>query len=74
MGHPRNRAERRYATAMIATWRSKLYPSEWNIPGRFRKWNLTCQCSMCQCNKYYEIELQRMKDERRNVQFEEVGS
>ena len=73
MKHPMDRAERRHATEQVAIWRANLYPSEWNIVGKFRKWNLTCQCSMCQCIKYCEIRWQRMKDERRNIEFEDVG-
>ena len=68
-----NRAERRYRTEKVARWRAALYPSPNNFPGRFRKWNLTCRCPVCRMNKYGNIRLQRRKDKRRNVEFEEVG-
>jgi hypothetical protein len=68
-----NRAERRYRTEKVARWRAALYPSPYNFPGRFRKWNLTHRCSICAIEKYEDIRLQRMKDARRNTEFEEVG-
>lgn len=68
-----DRAERRYRTEKIATWRASLYPSRNNFPGRFRKWNLTHKCRCCAIEKYSDIRWQRVKDERRNVEFEVVG-
>jgi len=73
MKHPWTRGDRRFRTERIARWRASLYPSQNNFAGRFRKWNMTCQCSMCCMEKYCDIQLQRMKDKRRNVEFEEVG-
>ena len=72
MKHPMNRAERRGVTEQIAWYRAGLY-HQTQFLGWFRKWNLTCQCSLCQMEKYDDIRLQRMKDDRRNGEFEEVG-
>jgi hypothetical protein len=68
-----DRAERRYRTEKVAQWRASLYPSPNNFVGRFRKWNLTDRCSVCCMEKYYDIQMQRVKDERRNPLREEVG-
>jgi hypothetical protein len=65
-----NRAERRYRTYRAA--RRRQIKNRWEDQpiGRFRKWNGTCQCRYCQMEKYYSIQLQRWKDQRRNGNFE----
>lgn len=64
------RGERRYRTQLIAAKRAARYPSAWNFSGRFRKWNLTCQCSMCRIARRSGIKLQRLKDQKRNPAVE----
>lgn len=63
-----DRGERRHRTEKIAQKRLKSLGEigKGQQVGWFRKWNLTCQCSCCQIGKYCDIQLQRMKDERRN--------
>jgi len=63
-----NRGERRHRTERIARRRLKSLAEagKGQKVGWFRKWNLTCQCKWCQITKVGDIELQRMKDERRN--------
>ena len=63
-----SRAERRYLTYKVALRRSLLYPSERNLPGKFRKWNLTCKCRCCRHGgRQYDMKTQRIKDLRRNI-------
>ena len=61
-----DRAERRYRTWRAASRRQKRNGWQNQPHGWFRKWNGTCQCSMCQMYKHYDIMQQRMKDLRRN--------
>lgn len=69
-----DRSERRYRADKIAEIRlNKLPPScRDQIKGKFRKWNLTCRCRMCLIGKQSDIEMQRLKDERRNSQIENL--
>lgn len=55
--------------------RWKKYYVRWPeqlVLGRFRKWNQSCGCRMCQIGGHGDMLTQRMKDERRNVLSEGV--
>ncbi len=62
------RSERRYRSLKIALrrWASLGKWKAHQHVGWFRKWNMTCDCALCQLQKSSDIELRRLKDERRN--------
>jgi hypothetical protein len=62
------RSQRRYQTDRIARRRLLSLPTDLRDQpvGRFRKWNMTCRCRICQITKKGNIELQRFRDQRRN--------
>lgn len=64
-----DRAERRYRTEKVARRRLFSCPEhgKGQQVGWFRKWNMTCQCRWCMISRYIDIQLQRLKDDRRNV-------
>ncbi len=63
-----DRGERRFQTDKVMNKRQDMPWFRGNdIPGRFRKWNGSCQCRMFQYAKIGDIAHQRMKDERRNL-------
>lgn len=63
-----DRLDRRSRAEKVAQRRLKSLRErgEGQLVGWFRKWNLTCDCSMCKAEKYSDIQLQRFKDLRRN--------
>src|SRR5580698_713320 len=63
------RSQRRYQTERIARRRLMSLPllAQDQPIGRFKKWNLSCDCAMCRLTKRGNIETQRMKDQRRNL-------
>jgi len=67
-----DRAERRYRTYKIALRRLLSMPNQGagQILGWFRKWNATCRCSICKIEKHDDIRLQRLKDDRRNPEWD----
>jgi hypothetical protein len=62
------RAQRRDRTGRIARRRLMSLPllAQDQPIGRFKKWNLSCDCAMCRLTKRGTTEFQRVKDELRN--------
>lgn len=63
-----NRAERRDRAYRIALRRLLSMPNKGRgqILGWFRKWNSTCDCSVCKAGLKDDKRIQKLKDYRRN--------